>query len=235
MLIKAGTFGFLVSVFESQAKGDDRQAEVCLAALRCTRRLLVNRPAADVFVHAGGSSAVVELLTACYDSAIIQIDGYKIIFSLLTLYPPPPAPTVARSGTDEDWDASVGDEGVLGVIHRMERPPSPRSWEAIGLTPPYIRRLIVSTCTSLSLEGHGKQIKLQRCGLGLLAYFACEKIQDTVEGFYEGAFQVPLKQALLFFVSDMPIVETVRPTNIEILLYFMFSILKSFLMAFFRL
>lgn len=213
-LIEAGVFTFLVTLFESQSTADDRQPEVCIAGLRCARRLLLNKPCADVFTSCGGTQSIIHLMASCPDSSMVQLDGYKILLTLINLFPPPP-PLVSKT-RDDDWDATVEDEGVLGIIHRMERPPSPRSWEVIGLSALEIRRLVTAICASLCTEGHGKQIKLQRCGLGLLAYFACEKVPGTVEGYHEGQFHLAAKQALTNFPTDFSIVKTVRRMSLYV-------------------
>lgn len=214
-LIEAGVFAFLVTLFESQATTDDRQTEVCIAGLRCARRLLVSKPCGDVFTAAGGTQSVIHLMASCPDSAMIQLDGYKILLTLLSLFPPPPPPE--PQPIDDEWEGNVSDEGVLGIMYRMERPPSPRSWESIGFTAPDIRRLVCAICLCLCTEGHGKQIKLQRCGLGLLAYFACEKISGTVEGYHQGQFHIAAKQALVNFEGDHGIIQTVSYSTSSIL------------------
>lgn len=213
-LIEAGTFTFLINLFESQATTDDRQPEVCAKGLRCARRLLANKSCGEIFCSAGGVKSVIHLLTWCPDSSIIQLEGYQLLLTLINLFPPsPPLESIA---VDDDWDAKVEDEGVLGIVHRMERPSSPRSWEAIGLTSDNICRLMTSICICLCNEGHGKQIKLQKCGLGLLAYFACEKIEGTVEKYHEGKFHLAAKQALLNFYSETEIIKTVSSTKMAV-------------------
>lgn len=207
-LIEAGVFTFLVTVFEGQAATDDRQFEVYLSGLRCSRRLLVNKSAADVFVAAGGAQAVIKLMAAFPESSITQMEVYKILLALISLYPPPPP--LPEKPEEDEWGGKVSDEGVLGILHRMDRPPSPRSWESIGLTAADIRRLVASICQCLTTEGHFKQLKLQKCGLGLLAYFACEKIPGTFEGYQEGQFQVLAKQTLTTFNWDVNFIEMVR-------------------------
>lgn len=206
-LIEAGVFTFLASLFENQASSDERQPEVCISGLRCARRLLINKPSADVFVNSGGTQAVIHLMASCPDSAMVQVDSYKILLALINLFPPPP-PVKSTAG-DADWDAPVEDEGVLGFVYHMQRPPSPRSWETLGLTAYDIKRLIIAICACLGGEGHGKQLKLQRCGLGLLAYFACEKVPGTVDGFHEGQYHLVAKLALNNITGDYNIVKTV--------------------------
>lgn len=201
-MIAAGAFKFLANVFETQAVAEERSTELCVAALRCVRRLLLDRDATDVFLKADGLSGILHMITQCPETSMIQLDGYRTILALLSFYPPPePKPQTSAQGAtaDADWNADVADEGVLGVIHRMERPPSPRSWEAVGFEPGTVGSLILSICSCLAEEAHLKQYKLQRCGLGLLAYFACEKIEEAVQAFYAGTFNLPVRQAITTF------------------------------------
>lgn len=211
-LINAGVFKFLANLFESQAAAEERQPEVCVAGLRCVRRLLLDQSAATAFINVQGPAAILRLMNSCPEVSMVQLDGYRNILSLLDLFPPPepPKPEGGADGAEDsaEWDADVADEGVLTLIHRMERPPSPRSWEAIGLDGEMVRQLVVSICNCLVEESHIKQLKLQLCGLGLLAYFACEKIPEAVQGFYAGSYNTIIRQTLGTFESDQELIRT---------------------------
>eukprot|EP01069_Polyplicarium_translucidae_P003254 Polyplicarium_translucidae@DN2254_c0_g1_i2.p2 len=92
---------------------------------------------------------------------------------------------------------------TIRLVERMERPPSPRAWEAVQLEPAAINKLVVIICQALLRDESKKNLRLLKCGLGLLAYFACEKIQDTVDAYYQGNFTEVISNALETFEGDM--------------------------------
>lgn len=211
-LINAGVFKFLTNLFESQAAAEERLPEVCVSGLRCVRRLLLDQTAALAFIDVHGPAAILRLMTSCPDVSMVQLDAYRNIVTLLDLFPPPEPSISSKDANgygDEEWDADVPDEGVLTLIHRMERPPSPRAWERLGFDGDMIRQLIVSICNCLVEEAHTKQIKLQTSGLGLLAYFACEKIPEAVQGFYAGSYHTIIRQTLGVFSAELNLINTV--------------------------
>lgn len=100
------------------------------------------------------------------------------------------------------------DEGVLAASVLVDRPPSPRAWESVGLQPIQVSDLIVNICTILSKEENAKQLRLARFGLGLLAYFACEKIENTVESFYNAGVPTVIELNLASFEGESSITLT---------------------------
>eukprot|EP01056_Protomagalhaensia_sp_Gyna25_P004075 Protomagalhaensia_sp_Gyna_25__4074@NODE_368_length_3686_cov_69_254730_g250_i1_p1_GENE_NODE_368_length_3686_cov_69_254730_g250_i1NODE_368_length_3686_cov_69_254730_g250_i1_p1_ORF_typecomplete_len435_score80_55Mito_fiss_reg/PF05308_11/0_17VATPase_H_N/PF03224_14/0_21PRIMA1/PF16101_5/3_3_NODE_368_length_3686_cov_69_254730_g250_i123823506 len=123
------------------------------------------------------------------EHTMLHMECHRVVCNLLTLFPPPPPPPpkpVGRRAADDDWDEEVPDEGVLPAIESMDRPLGPRSWEAIELDASQICSLIEACCKVLMREENLKQTRLVRTAVGLIAYFACEKVPDTVQAFYGG-------------------------------------------------
>lgn len=140
---------------------------------------------------------------------MIHLECYRVLINLLELNPPPEPPKPASTKTKGgDWDADVPDEGVLPSSALAERPPSPRSWEVLGMQPAQVSDMIVNICTMLVKEENAKVLRLARFGLGLLAYFACEKIENTVDSFYNGGVAQALEVTFANFETEVAITET---------------------------
>lgn len=132
---------------------------------------------------------------------MVHIETCRLLINLLVLFPAPePPPSLPTA--EADWDAVVPDEGVLPGAALLDRPPSPRSWESIGLQLPQIQEMIVHLCTTLTKESNAKLLRLWRFGLGVLAYFACEKIEGVVESYYHGNINSIMDMNLKNFTAD---------------------------------
>lgn len=146
------------------------------------------------------------------DHSMIHLECYRVLINLLELNPPPEPLKLnsdsTRVNSADEWYGDVLDEGVLPAIALADRPPNPRSWESIGFQPTQVSDLIANICTILSKEENAKLQRLFRFGLGLLAYFACEKINGTVESFYSGGANKAIESALENFEVDSPITQT---------------------------
>eukprot|EP00914_Ancora_sagittata_P011094 GHVO01021617.1.p1 GENE.GHVO01021617.1~~GHVO01021617.1.p1 ORF type:complete len:1477 (+),score=237.41 GHVO01021617.1:153-4433(+) len=78
--------------------------------------------------------------------------------------------------TKGDTMPAVPDENVMPHWH-ADRPDGKRIWEIIKLPRKTIRELVEHTKQILSMPDHYKRCRLQRSGIGILCYFACEKVE----------------------------------------------------------
>eukprot|EP01053_Blabericola_migrator_P012968 Blabericola_migrator_1__12967@NODE_85_length_14814_cov_131_925612_g76_i0_p1_GENE_NODE_85_length_14814_cov_131_925612_g76_i0NODE_85_length_14814_cov_131_925612_g76_i0_p1_ORF_typecomplete_len2624_score585_46Arm_2/PF04826_13/13Arm_2/PF04826_13/13Arm_2/PF04826_13/0_17Arm_2/PF04826_13/0_13Arm_2/PF04826_13/20Arm_2/PF04826_13/2_4e02Arm_2/PF04826_13/1_1e03Arm_2/PF04826_13/1Arm_2/PF04826_13/5_6e05KAP/PF05804_12/9_8e02KAP/PF05804_12/0_005KAP/PF05804_12/34KAP/PF05804_12/35KAP/PF05804_12/3_4e02KAP/PF05804_1 len=190
-LIKHGVFDFLTSLLEAENNSEDDESmnvDLAISGLRCIRRLLKSQHAAKCCINAGALNQIGVMMHKPAEHSMLHMECHRVVLNLLTLFPPPPPPPpqpAARKG-DDGWDDEVADEGVLPSAESMDRPPSPRSWEAIELDETQICSMIEACCKLLLREENAKQTRMLRTTLGLLGYFACEKIPNTVHSYYSG-------------------------------------------------
>eukprot|EP00917_Polyrhabdina_sp_WS-2016_P004717 GHVP01010878.1.p1 GENE.GHVP01010878.1~~GHVP01010878.1.p1 ORF type:complete len:1102 (-),score=199.83 GHVP01010878.1:3916-6732(-) len=201
-LVDHGIFTFLVATLENQLKSDQVDQDITLSATRCVRRMLKNKAASDSWVEAGG----VNTTLSCLDSldaalALLHMEQYRNIIALLELNPSPAPEPVSKE--DDEWTAPVKDEEVLRLVERLPRPPSPRSWEQIGLEADKVSRLLQRVFTVLDFEQNTKQSRLWKTGVGLIAYFACEKIKGVLDAFYERQWFSVIAKGLETYPGDV--------------------------------
>lgn len=209
-LIDEGIFNFITSLFEAQCNaGDDLDQDLVIAGHRCTRRLLKSQDAIRAFVKAGALEQIASLMATSEEDTMLHLECHRTILNCLALFPPPaPLPSQGTRGTrDADWDGDVADEGVLPSHENIERPPGPRSWESVGLHPAMICSMIQSLCFVLRRDENVKQARFAHAALGLLAYFACEKIPGCVNAFYAARFGSTLERCFALSENDRELVK----------------------------
>eukprot|EP01054_Gregarina_sp_Poly1_P008217 Gregarina_sp_Poly_1__8216@NODE_477_length_8073_cov_152_830877_g386_i0_p1_GENE_NODE_477_length_8073_cov_152_830877_g386_i0NODE_477_length_8073_cov_152_830877_g386_i0_p1_ORF_typecomplete_len2623_score466_04KAP/PF05804_12/4_4e02KAP/PF05804_12/1_9KAP/PF05804_12/0_0024KAP/PF05804_12/17KAP/PF05804_12/3_3e02KAP/PF05804_12/5_2e02KAP/PF05804_12/0_00038KAP/PF05804_12/0_014Arm_2/PF04826_13/0_05Arm_2/PF04826_13/2_5Arm_2/PF04826_13/77Arm_2/PF04826_13/2e03Arm_2/PF04826_13/5Arm_2/PF04826_13/7_6e02Arm_2/PF04826 len=190
-LIKHGVFDFLTSLLEEENTAEQLNMDLAISGLRCIRRLLKTQSAAKACIKAGALAQIGAMMHKPAENSMLHMECHRVVINLLTLFPPPAPPPPKPVGghkMDDEWDDEVPDEGVLPAIESLDRPPSPRSWEAVELDAVQICSMIEGLCKCLIREENLKQTRLVRTAVGLLAYFACEKVPDTVQAFYSGNF-----------------------------------------------
>ncbi|KAH0483584.1 MAG: hypothetical protein KVP17_002375, partial [Porospora cf. gigantea B] len=186
-LIDVGVFTFLVDVFESQERAEEPSTELCINSLRCTRRMMSGRKSAELFIQMKGVDAISFLMRKTTQVTLIQYEGYRNIIAMLNYFPPP------EKEVEDEWDDfDVADEEVSPKAHRVRRGLHPRSWQALEMSVEGINALIDSIISTLKDENNQRALRVFFCGVGLLAYFAVEKIPGTVVTFYQSDFATPI-------------------------------------------
>lgn len=209
-LIKHGVFDFLSSLLESQVAADDVNSDLCVSGLRCIRRLLKTKQNVLDLIKAGGIEQIREIMKKPADLPMLHMECHRVLLNCLSMFPPPtpPPPTSPGARTDEGWDGEVPDEGVLSALESMDRPPGPRSWESCEFDDKMICGFIDSLCAVLMREENVRQDRLVRAALGLLAYFACEKIPGTLDAFYKAEITQVLRNVFDWSEAEADVIKT---------------------------
>ncbi|KAH0484910.1 MAG: uncharacterized protein KVP18_004735 [Porospora cf. gigantea A] len=217
-LVKNGVFTFLSALFDGQASSDSLNVELTISALRCARRLIVHGDEiGKEFVAAGGVNAISRILANADTHAMVHMDAHRVLIALLANCPPPPPaapgtavkPKASKKPADK-WDCSdINEEApIVSAFDILERPPGPRSWERISLTVQDINHIVVAILNVLGKTANLRNLRMIRCALGLVAYFACEKVPGTVDSFYQGQVGQILTDVYNEYKCDMEIVLT---------------------------
>lgn len=203
-LIKNGIFDFLTSSisFNAESSQEDVDPELIVLSMRCIRRLIPTAAHASEFVRANGLTEVARFMELhSNELSMCHLECQRVLTNCLALFPPPrPADkrNTANNGgqgktpATDDWDdigqEEVPDEGVLSPAESIERPPGPRAWESVGLDAHSINSIITSLWKVLDRPGNLEQHRIVRSSLGLAAYFAAEKIPDTISSYFGANF-----------------------------------------------
>eukprot|EP00915_Cephaloidophora_sp_WS-2016_P000092 GHVH01000169.1.p1 GENE.GHVH01000169.1~~GHVH01000169.1.p1 ORF type:complete len:2681 (+),score=460.81 GHVH01000169.1:104-8146(+) len=209
-LIDHKIFNFLTQVILDQANAEIISENTCKNALRTTRRCLDDKPAINAFCDTGGMNALISLTSRGEDAAYMtHMDAHRVLISCLANNPPPPSKAEATAKGGDDWDFDVADEGILAASAYIRRPASPRSWESCKLDPSLVSSFIQAVCQMLMTMGDNLvNLRMVRCAMGLLAYFACEKIDGTVDSFYSAEICEVLNNVLTSKLGDPDITLT---------------------------
>ncbi|EZG69329.1 putative anonymous antigen-1 [Gregarina niphandrodes] len=203
-LVRNGVFNFLTSVLENQASAEEPNTDLAVSGCRCIRRLLVSKDNGNKFISAGGVVQVVALMKSMpSEHTMVHLECHRTLINMLALFPPPApvAAPAAKNGPVDDWEDEVADEGVLPTVETIQRPGGPRSWESIEMDAESIKAAIYACARLLEREEALRQNRLLRGAVGVLAYFACEKIPGIVDCFYDG--NVTASLALVFTQQDV--------------------------------
>eukprot|EP01069_Polyplicarium_translucidae_P006420 Polyplicarium_translucidae@DN2960_c0_g1_i6.p1 len=157
---------------------------------RAARRIMTNKRAAYMFAQQGCVRDLAALLSFPVGVAMLLIEALTIVLKVLALCGAPnaEAPETEGEGTQTPryvcesyrrgdsllFRGDVSDENVLPHWERS-RPDGPRTWQKIGLTIETLREFVLSIRWALTNADNHKGARLQRLGLGLLGYIACEK------------------------------------------------------------
>eukprot|EP01054_Gregarina_sp_Poly1_P004505 Gregarina_sp_Poly_1__4504@NODE_241_length_10879_cov_245_316038_g212_i0_p1_GENE_NODE_241_length_10879_cov_245_316038_g212_i0NODE_241_length_10879_cov_245_316038_g212_i0_p1_ORF_typecomplete_len2605_score474_06KAP/PF05804_12/21KAP/PF05804_12/3_4KAP/PF05804_12/2_7e03KAP/PF05804_12/1KAP/PF05804_12/2_5e06DUF3361/PF11841_8/3_4e02DUF3361/PF11841_8/1_4e03DUF3361/PF11841_8/1_2e04DUF3361/PF11841_8/4_8e03DUF3361/PF11841_8/4_8e02DUF3361/PF11841_8/6_4e03DUF3361/PF11841_8/2_2e06Arm_2/PF04826_13/5_3Arm_2/PF0482 len=204
---KQGGMGMIKEVLQEEVSSEEPSTEVCTNALLYLRRLMADSRSADKFAAEDGFTVLIQLLRRTTLSVSIQLEGYRCIFAMLSLHPPPPSRPATEE--DDDWDGEVPSEGFMPLVLQIKRPMPPRAWESAGLKPETVGQLITLICQALSYDSCHKQYKFIRCALALLDYFAHEKVKKTVENFYRGNFFTAVVPLFDHWSSDPVIIRMI--------------------------
>lgn len=184
-LIDQGALDLIIMTLQEECNCDEVSPDLALSTLVCLRRLLKDQAAGRTFIERNGLSVVIAVLLKGTSLQSVQIEGFRAIFALLHLFPPPVPEDVDEPGWD---DEPVPDEGFSPLVYQIQRPPGPRSWESCNMSTDQIIGIITAACNALSDDTAHKHIKLQRILLAILAYFAAEKPRNTMEAFFTGNY-----------------------------------------------
>ncbi|KAH0487781.1 MAG: uncharacterized protein KVP18_002825, partial [Porospora cf. gigantea A] len=159
--------------------------------------MMSGRKSAELFIQMKGVDAISFLMRKTTQVTLIQFEGYRNIIAMLNYFPPP-----EKEVADEWDDFDVADEEVSPKTHRVRRGLHPRSWQALKMSVEGINALIDSILSTLKDENNQRALRVFFCGVGLLAYFAVEKIPGTVVTFYQSDFATPIVAIQHMFMRE---------------------------------
>ncbi|KAF8819229.1 hypothetical protein IE077_001364, partial [Cardiosporidium cionae] len=149
--------------------------DLTIGALRCTRRLTQTVDLALIFCDAGGVASLANLICSSIDQPLIMLEAARCLICLL-YFSSPAEEDVAN------WEQQISEARDAGTS--MEELDIAASWYTIGMDSAMIEAICQAMCACAAVEGHIRQLRLQRVLLGLCTYFvAAHTGNDSLIGF----------------------------------------------------
>lgn len=213
-IVAQGGLSVVLEIMKKEMTRDGEQSgeEICAQCFRCIKRFLRNKPTAMIFVNEDGIRTTISLLKSLPHRSTATLEGLKIIFALLNLFPPPRREEIAKNFKDDDdgWDVEpVPSEGFAPIVDAISRPPGPRSWEALNMTPQMLCEIISLLVGIIADDSCWKLKRLMLLVTGLLCYISCEKVQGTIEAFFATDIVNKLANLLTGEVCDFELLDMV--------------------------
>eukprot|EP00922_Rhytidocystis_sp_ex-Travisia-forbesii_P027352 GHVS01040084.1.p1 GENE.GHVS01040084.1~~GHVS01040084.1.p1 ORF type:complete len:2151 (+),score=222.55 GHVS01040084.1:985-7437(+) len=187
LLMEADVFSILIGCCEVDAEGNE-VTDLVVGGLRCARRIVDSEDLALEYCNVGGILCLRNLICNSVNFPMIALEAYRLLLCLISATDKPPP---AAAEEEDEPDELEEEEESVNVN---------AGWVKMGMDESMVSAILQAVCTTLLMEGHHKQQRLQRTGMGICAYFASQKV--STESMIQSNFSEVMQNCLTNFIGD---------------------------------